>query len=785
MHPPAQHSSVPRSASFQIPQSQGELLLPIKILVLIGIASVGCFLGLGADSPRFQPVETPLPNVRQGPVAWCDFDNDGDLDLLLCGDSYSFEPNAPPVLRLYRNSGGQFVDSGIKLPRSRLGSVDWGDFDNDGFLDLVIVGDGDTGVRILRNLGGTNFVETARLPGVYFGQAEFGDYNQDGLLDLVVNGPSLDGRPGARVYLNGGNGSFAETVAIPQGYGEVHWADYNRDGTLDLLVTGGGTNNATGGGQLYRNLDGKFSRDTPLSVAPDVKGQWFDADNDGWPDALLTVHTEITSYVMRNDHGAGFHQVARLPVLGATAIGDFDNDGWSDVLIVGYRYAVELQTFVFDVTRLFQHDHGIEWLERTDVFSNLSAGAAAWGDYDNDGRLDLVLVGQHGTGAINYLTRLYHNVGARTNHLPEAPLHLGATVSGADHILTWAESTDPEQSSGLTYNVRVGSRPGAGDVVGPMSSPGGFRRIVKAGNAGGRTNFYIRSLPPGKTYFWSVQAIDNAYAGSPFATEDNFYVNYPPLISAATNITMLENQSFDLFVTLRDADSTPEQLQLEVQSANPQLLTVAEPKRSGDGRDWKITLIPGTNSFGTTKLTLKAKDDTGIETSASVAVRVDARPRAYANYYTTSEDVPFTFFLQGLDLDFDPLKFVITRQPIHGSLIEAGQAWRYVPETNFFGTDMISFVTNDGIINSLTAVISILVLPVADVAVPKVQTLVRADGRFEIRFSGEPKQIYLLEKSNDLITWGEVLLLQSDSGKIVVNDPLDREHLFFRVRPVP
>ncbi len=77
------------------------------------------------------------------------------------------------------------------------------------------------------------------------------------------------------------------------------------------------------------------------------------------------------------------------------------------------------------------------------------------------------------------------------------------------------------------YNLRVGTAPGLSDIVSPMadanpaSTQPGYRRIPAGGNANGVTRRSIIGLTPGQTYYWSVQAIDTAYAGSPFAPEQS------------------------------------------------------------------------------------------------------------------------------------------------------------------------------------------------------------------------------------------------------------------------
>ena len=146
----------------------------------------------------------------------------------------------------------------------------------------------------------------------------------------------------------------------------------------------------------------------------------------------------------------------------------------------------------------------------------------AWGDYDNDGDLDILLAGDTGSGLT---ARVYRNDGGQAaNGLPSAPQGPTATVDGASVTLSWDASSDAETpTAGLTYNLRVGTSPGASDVVSPMASGGGQRLLPAFGSAQHGTSAWLGALLPG-TYYWSVQAIDTAFAGSLPSDEATFTV---------------------------------------------------------------------------------------------------------------------------------------------------------------------------------------------------------------------------------------------------------------------
>jgi len=160
----------------------------------------------------------------------------------------------------------------------------------------------------------------------------------------------------------------------------------------------------------------------------------------------------------------------------------------------------------------------------------LHIGSVAWGDYDNDGDLDILLTGLDGDG--RSISRVYQNNGSTFNSVPAAPDGLTATLNSATSVtFAWTATSDTQTPSvGLNYNLRVGTTPGGSDVVGPMSfqnppssQTDGLRKIAQRGLVQG-TSWTLENLTPGQTYYWSVQAIDTALAGSPFAAEGSFAI---------------------------------------------------------------------------------------------------------------------------------------------------------------------------------------------------------------------------------------------------------------------
>ncbi len=293
--------------------------------------------------------------------------------------------------------------------------------------------------------------------------------------------------------------------------------------------------------QLYQNTGNNFT-----NVATGLPGvyfgsaAWGDYDNDGRLDILLTGATALDSngnptnliaQVWRNT-GNGFSNInAGLPgvCLGSVAWGDYDNDGRLDILLTG---ATGVDTNGNPSGLISQ-----VWRNTGNGFSNINAGlpglcydSVAWGDYDNDGRLDILLngataVNTSGNG-VNLITQIWHNNTAFSNTPPAAQTGLKATASGGSVIFSWTPTVDAQTpSSGLTYNVRAGLTPGGSELIMPMAENSGRRLVPKFGNAQEARIKILVNPPIGKPIYWSVQAIDTAFAGSPFATEQSFGFN--------------------------------------------------------------------------------------------------------------------------------------------------------------------------------------------------------------------------------------------------------------------
>ena len=502
---------------------------------------VGCF----SQNSRAQPfveISTGLPGVSDGSVAWGDYDNDGDPDLLLAGNSAG-----GPLTRIYRNDGGAFVDLNAGLPGISEGGVAWADYDGDGHLDFGLTGAGTAAVfsQIYRNNGNGAFANiNAPLPPLEGSTLAWGDYDNDGDLDLFLAGYTGSAYAGA-VYRNDGNHTFTDsgiTTIRGGAAGSAAWSDFDNDGDHDLLFAAF-TGDTTSGqsSRLYRNHNGAFTNITSLSLTAMSYSSvaWGDYDNDGDLDLLLAgssisgVQSFPTLRLYRNNTNGASITAISSGMTGAQncslAWGDYDNDGDLDVALAGYNTSFAAHS------RIYLNLGSGLFLDTGTSLTPVIDAALAWVDYDGDGDLDLLLTGNDGAVAV---TKLYRNDNVFANSVPFPPSGLGYSVAGKTATLHWNAGSDAIQPGGFTYNLRVGTSPGADNIVASMANSGtGHRRVPRLGNSSERLSWTLK-LPIGG-YYWSVQTIDHAFAGSGFAAEQYFEI--PPqapdvLTLAATNI---------------------------------------------------------------------------------------------------------------------------------------------------------------------------------------------------------------------------------------------------------
>ncbi len=489
--------------------------------------------------------------------AWGDYDNNGELDLVVSGETGVSGYNT----WVYRQFGTKFIlenAATAQLPQVARGALDWADFDNDGDLDLAIAGETATGLigRVFINNGSGSFSSSPLvLAGMKNGSLKWGDFNNDGFADLLMVGETSTSST-TRIYVNGKNGTFSDTIV---GFtnlknASADWGDYNVDGYLDFVVSG---ENSSGNGltQLWTN-NKRGGYNLFAAGFPSLKKgsiQFGDYNRDGYPDLVITGidnSSNPSTYVYRNQSGTNFVSTGSFTGVydGSSAWGDYNLDGYLDLIVVG-----QSGPNVSDRTaNLYAYVSGSGTFREDTIaeaaFSPVTEGASvSWVDYDRNGKLDLMILGSYGFGPDEKSIDLFTNIIPATTSRPTAPLGLTPVISGYDINFTWSPPAGGYPIGtveGLTYNLYVGSSPSAVNLRSPMSNSGvggqGFRRVVNFGrNAEGYT-WTWKNVPNNGTYYWSLQAIDADFQGSDFASEQSLVFEKPAFVdSTATAFSPL------------------------------------------------------------------------------------------------------------------------------------------------------------------------------------------------------------------------------------------------------
>ena len=441
----------------------------VRASLILALFSVTLALPQAAQEPRLRftevsasagltllniagtPAKDFLPEANGNGLAFFDYDNDRDLDILLVNGSTfrALLKGGTPMVALYRNDGQQYTDvtQAVGLTRRGWGSgVCVADYDNDGFEDVYVTAFGPN--VLWRNVGGRTFVATKQAgdPRWSTGCA-FGDYDRDGDVDLYVanyvkfvpgkvpprGSPScsymnlptfcgprpLPGEPDT-LYRNEGNGTFANVtkaagIVDPGHYGfGVVFSDLDDDGWPDIYVANDSTPNLF----FLNQRNGTFSEralQSGLAVSADGREQAGmgvdvgDYDGDGRLDVIKTNFAQDYTSLYRNEGNGLFLDVSYRTGLAATlgpylgwGVGfvDFDNDALLDVFIANGHLYPDIEKTGSSTYRQRNHlfrnvGRGRFRLVTMEVGGPLllpqSSRGAAFGDYDNDGDADILV----------------------------------------------------------------------------------------------------------------------------------------------------------------------------------------------------------------------------------------------------------------------------------------------------------------------------------------------------------------------------------------------------------
>ena len=392
-------------------------------------------------------------------ASWGDYDNDGYDDLFVPNYNVN-EGNL-----LYHNQGdGTFTKITSGPVVSTIGSAvsgTWADFDNDSDLDLFVSYNSNGADQLFVNNGNGTFSSTSSDPiissGLYTHGAAWGDYDNDGYLDIVLSDYHLTNSNS--LIRNKGDGTFERVDNSPISLETsssvgVNWADFDGDGDLDVFIA----NTEGQDNLLYENVAGEFEKILSGPVVSDggtsVGGTWGDYDNDGDLDLYVSNSSDQDPNFLYDNNGDGTFTKNTTSALvldstnshGATWC-DYDNDGDLDMLVANNLS----QNF------LFANDGSGNFTKLSNAITNEfnDSYGASWSDYDTDGDYDLIVINQ-GANVNDFFTNDKGNCnnylavrlnGCHTNTFGiGAKVKVKATING---VSVWQTREVSSQNNGL------------------------------------------------------------------------------------------------------------------------------------------------------------------------------------------------------------------------------------------------------------------------------------------------------------------------------------------------
>ena len=522
-----------------------------------------------------------LPGVYFSSAGWADYNQDGSLDLALTGINFS----GSSITKFFLNQD-QLLEQDLTQNVESVfgGQLTWVDYTNDGLLDLSLSGfqiinfNGFPATAFYKNQNGVFVFDKqdqvtydvyGYTMGINGGQNNhsWGDFDNDGDQDFVIGGVDYYGNRHLSVFVNkDGNLSMDTTqnALIPLFPCMVQWIDLQGDGYLDLVSIGADSDGSLGM-KIYvndssnvLNLSSTWSNDEFGVTAGAFEFADYNDDNredfaiignDASNNSISRIFTNNgEKFVVANDN----HDLKGV-YSGRPSWGDYDNDGDIDLLISGlFMDAVSGDPTPF--SGLYYQNSEQFFLDTTVHIDSLGYSFTEFGDYDGDGDLDLFSAGVSSNADVT--SKVYDNLENITNHNfpPNKPYGLDVVSIDRDRVhLAWQTPSDGiNPSGGFTNSDGLSFQM----QVGNDDSSNEHQIISGAyGNLGAgtiKTNFkFINNIPEGN-YSWMVRSVDHSKASSEWSTKNYFYIDITPPVIDTIRTNYLSDKNLIIVVKFKE-----------------------------------------------------------------------------------------------------------------------------------------------------------------------------------------------------------------------------------------
>lgn len=469
---------------------------------------------LGQSFTKIKDSPVVMPGYESMFCTWADFDNDGDEDLFVSNGQFSQQEN-----QLFQNGGPDddftftpVPEGDIVTDKSDSKGTSWGDYDNDGDLDLFVAGC-DMGLYdyLYENNGDGSFTRIVKGSLVqcdtlgYTWTAGWVDYDNDSYLDLFLG----DARGPNYLFKGRGDELFTPITEGPltedpiNTYGHA-WCDFDNDGDRDLITITSFWNN-----RLYINEGGGTFSQVPEDHEPIANDKnyggsgcsWIDYDNDGdWDLCTGSFWADSTNNLYRNEGPESNYEFVKIKASAlATDSTDYSGNCWADFDNDG-----DIDCFVYEAAALnkpFTRPQCLYSNNGDGSFTKIATGTieldtvesihAAWADYDNDGDMDLYVC--HARSDSNLFYRNENNNGNSWIKLKLKGTASNAAAIGAVIKVKATTGTDPvwqmRQVNGpgsLIAHFGLGNAPTIDSII--IQWPAGHNTIL--------TNVTVNQLLP-------------------------------------------------------------------------------------------------------------------------------------------------------------------------------------------------------------------------------------------------------------------------------------------------